>query len=148
MRKQGPRQMKTSLAWGAFLAVLLALACPAARSQFSPYPRDTTNRPSSIPEDPGGLGNYDPVMAARRQAALNADRQKQLVSDTNKLLKLAQELNDDVTTTGTKTFTPEQLHQVVRNRKARAQLFDTRWSMIPGQPSPSLAPVPTVYPPQ
>ena len=66
MRKQGPKQMKTSLAWGAFLAVLLALACPAARSQFSPYPRDTANRPSSLPEDPGALGNYDPVVAARR----------------------------------------------------------------------------------
>lgn len=145
MRKQGPKQMKTSLAWGAFLAVLLALACPAARSQWQPYPTDSANRPASIPEDPGAMGNYDPVAVARQQAALNAVRQKQLVSNTNKLLKLAQELNDDVTTAGTKTFTPQQLHRLSEIEKLahniRYQIVD-----IPGQPSPSFSPVPGSYP--
>ncbi len=147
MRKQGPKQMKTSLAWGAFLAVLLALACPAARSQWAPYPTDNANRPASMPGDPGALGNYDPVVAARRQAALNAERQKQLASDTNKLLKLAQELNDDVTTTGTKTFTPEQLHRLSEIEKLAHNI---RYKMvdIPGQPSPSFSPMPGSYPPQ
>ena len=40
--------------------------------------------------------DYDPVMMERRMRALNIERQKQMVADANKLLKLARELNDEV----------------------------------------------------
>jgi hypothetical protein len=57
---------------------------------------------STIP----GMGDADPVLAAKQLQALNAERQKSMVSDTDKLLKLAKELNADV---GSNT---EQLTQV------------------------------------
>ena len=37
--------------------------------------------------------------------ALNTERQKQMVSDTDKLLKLARELNDEVAKANTGTLT-------------------------------------------
>jgi hypothetical protein len=44
--------------------------------------------------DPAAPGDFDPTMMERRIRALNNERQKDMVSDTDKLLKLAQELND------------------------------------------------------
>ncbi len=49
--------------------------------------------------------------------ALNVERQKQMVSDANKLLKLARELNDEVATANTGTFTPDQLHKIAEIEK-------------------------------
>jgi hypothetical protein len=43
----------------------------------------------------------DPLIAERQLKALNAERQKSMVSDTDKLLKLARELNDEVQTGNT-----------------------------------------------
>jgi hypothetical protein len=56
--------------------------------------------------------DFDPVMAERRLRALNVERQKQLVADTNKLLKLAKELNDEVAATSSNSFTAEQLRKI------------------------------------
>ena len=44
----------------------------------------------------GGFGDEDAVFAARQIRALNADRQKSMVSDSEKLLKLAKELNEEI----------------------------------------------------
>jgi hypothetical protein len=44
----------------------------------------------------GGFGDQDGVFAVRQIRALNADRQKSMVSDTEKLLKLAKELNEEI----------------------------------------------------
>ena len=44
--------------------------------------------------------------------ALNVERQKQMVADTNKLLKLAKELNDEVAAANTGSFTPDQLRKI------------------------------------
>ena len=51
----------------------------------------------------------------RRLSALNIERQKQMVADTNKLLKLAKELNDEVAVQMPATLTPEQLRKVARD---------------------------------
>jgi len=42
------------------------------------------------------MGDTDPVEEERRLRLLNAERQKSLVSDTNRLLKLARELDAEV----------------------------------------------------
>ena len=46
-------------------------------------------------------------MAARQLRALNSERQKSMISDTDKLLQLAKELNEEV-----ENSNPDQLTQV------------------------------------
>jgi len=85
-----------------FLCGALSVA-PAGQQSFpSPYGR----RPRSPFE---GL---DPITVERQMRALNAERQKSMVSDADKLLKLARELNAEVAARGTNSLTPEELRKV------------------------------------
>jgi hypothetical protein len=54
----------------------------------------------------------DPVFIAKRQQALNADRQKSIVSDTNKLVMLARQLDAEIASNPTDRLTSEELHKV------------------------------------
>lgn len=98
-----------------------------------------------------GLGSLssdddiDPVMAERRMRALNAERQKEMVSDANKLLKLAKELNNEVAMANTGAFTPDQLRKIAEIEKLAKNVRE-RMTSGPGE-TPSLLPPPTVvYP--
>ena len=51
-------------------------------------------------------------MAARRMRAMNADRQKSMVSDTDRLLKLAKELNSEIENSNLTALTPVQLREI------------------------------------
>jgi hypothetical protein len=66
---------------------------------------------------PAGFGDaasdtLDPIIAEKRLRALNADRHKSLVSDTEKLLKLARQLDAEIASNPTGQLTPEELHKV------------------------------------
>src|ERR1039458_9950239 len=81
------------------------------------------------PTQHGGLGQHAddplaqlevrqyPVEEAKRLRALNALRQKSLVEDTNKLLKLAAELNAEVASEHPDELTPEQLRKLAEIEK-------------------------------
>jgi hypothetical protein len=56
--------------------------------------------------------DFDPVPAARRLRVLNEERQKSMVSDTEKLLKLAQELNTEIGSGDQPSLTPIQVRKV------------------------------------
>jgi hypothetical protein len=43
-----------------------------------------------------GIDNENPILEQKRLRALNAERQKSMVKDADKLLKLARELDEDV----------------------------------------------------
>ncbi len=72
-----------------------------------------------FPSRPGfdSSGDYDSEMNGKRQLALNIERQKRMVADTNKLLKMARELNDEVAASNAGTLTPEQLHKIAEIEK-------------------------------
>jgi hypothetical protein len=96
----------------------------------------------------GSLSNdddgFDPVMAERRIRALNAERQKQMVSDANKLLKLARELNDEVASANSGAFTPDQLRKIGEIEKLARSV---RERMTSGVGESNIAPAPgLVYP--
>ena len=55
------------------------------------------------------MGTVDPIETEKRLRALNAERQKSMVSDTNKLLKLASELNAEINRENPDSLTPAQL---------------------------------------
>ena len=98
-------------------AMVLAIASgPTVRSQ-SGSPRDIIDRPRPMPTDPSSSGEYDPIMRERQIRGLNNERQKEMVSDTNKLLKLAQELNDEIAAKNAGTLTYDQLHKIAQIEK-------------------------------
>lgn len=106
------------------------------RSQ-SGLPRDIINRPAAMPTDPLASGDYDPTVRERQLNALNNERQKELVSDTNKLLKLAKELNEEVAANNSSTLTDDQLHKIAQIEKL-ARGVKQKMAEGVGQPTPSI----------
>ena len=108
---------------GLGLAFLLALACgPAGRSQSGIRDLSPRAQARPMPQPFPGIstdshGDFHGILVEKRLRALNIERQKQLVADTNKLLKLAKELNEEVAASNTGTLTPEQLRKVAEIEK-------------------------------
>ena len=88
---------------------------------------------------------YDPVMTERRLRALNMERQKEMVSDTNKLLKLARELNTEVAGQKSDTLTPDQLHKIAEIEKLARNVRDRMASAV-GEAQSGIPPATIVYP--
>jgi hypothetical protein len=63
-------------------------------------------------------------MAEKTRLARNVDRQKRLVSDTQRLLTLANELKTEVASSGTETITPEMLRQMDEIEKLARSVKD------------------------
>jgi hypothetical protein len=110
------------LAWqGAYrlLALALLLALPAGtHSQSRPAikfgpPDAKTNRLD--PTDP--ISGVSSAESERLLVMLNAARQKSLISDSEKLLKLARQLNEEVAAAKGGPLTQEQLRKVARIEK-------------------------------
>lgn len=83
----------------------------------------------------------DPTMVERRIRALNNERQKQIVADTDKLLKLAKELNEEVAKANSGELTADELHKIADieklARNVRQRMTDTVGgapTMVPVQP--------------
>ena len=90
------------------MALIVGAKCTAPASQI-PVQDQVDQRP----QNPfGELGNDDPVFAEKRLRALNEERQKNIVSDTAKLLKMVRELNSEVESGDPAGFTPEQVREI------------------------------------
>jgi len=142
---------------GLGLAVLLALVCGlTGRSQSNSSNggqgqgqgsthRSYSPRPDFSPLN--GIDDADPVMTERRIRALNIQRQKQIVADTDKLLKLARELNQEVAQANTGTLTLDELHKIAEIEKL-ARNVRQRMTDAPGE-APAMLPLPPpplIYP--
>jgi hypothetical protein len=148
----GSSRVSVALCTGLGLLLLVALACvPAGRSQtssqnvgpqgsmhpFYPDPR--------VPVDTSG--DYDAASTERRLRAINVERQKQMVADANKLLKLAKELKDDVASSKSDSFTPDQLHKIAEIEKlARSVKERMAEGVGPAQQAPPFLPTPLTVP--
>jgi hypothetical protein len=71
-----------------------------------------------------GLGNGDYSDQQERLRALNRERQKSLVSDTNKLLKLATELDMEIKAQNSDSLTPSQMHKLATIEKLAHNVKD------------------------
>jgi hypothetical protein len=132
------------------LVIALVLAAGSGRSQSSGH---TVFAPPRI-DQPTGFGvptvvsnnaPVDPVAAERRRAAVNAKRQKQMVADSEKLLKLARELNDEVEADGSGPFTSEQLEKLNRIEKLARNVKEKMLDSA-DQPAPSVSGPPIMFP--
>lgn len=99
--------------------LLLPLPLPLGHAQQSnplglhvaPQVRNPPNSSAPGSDLPDGVEERD------RLQALNADRQKSMVSDTKKLLRLVSELNDEIARNSQDSLTPMQLHKVAEIEK-------------------------------
>jgi len=132
------------------VAFVLAFACvPAGMAQNgtsgSGAPRGS-NFPPQIDLGPlASSDDYDPAMMARRLRALNMERQKEMVSDTNKLLKLARELNAEVAGQRSDALTVDQLRKIAEIEKLARNVKERMASAV-GQPQPVIPSPAMVYP--
>jgi hypothetical protein len=142
---------------GCALAFTIALGiCPVAQAQ-SPNQPGSGSGTTGISSSQHGFGrpsmgtlspdddNYDPSMAERRMRAMNTERQKQMVSDAAKLLKLAQELNSEVAAANTGAFTPDQLRKIGEIEKL-ARSVRERMTSTAGETPSVLPPSGLTYP--
>lgn len=101
--------------WGSGVAAFVLLAGPAglAPGQYTPNPR------IQAPTRPGfGDGpNLDPLSESKRMKALNADRHKSMVSDIEKLVKLARQLDAEIASNPTDSLTPQEVQKLVAIEK-------------------------------
>jgi len=76
------------------------------------------NLPNSRPQGGfGGTMETDSIFAEQRLRAMNADRQRSMVSDADKLVKLARQLDAEVASNPTDELTPEELRKVAEIEK-------------------------------
>jgi hypothetical protein len=111
--------IRTLPSWLILAAALASGALPGSQA----WGQNTPAQPHPmIPQPLGPLGNQDDDAAGPNQdeqllRVLNAQRQKSLVADTDKLLRLANELNAEIARTGPAALTPDQLHKLAEIEK-------------------------------
>lgn len=99
------------------LGFALLLAMPGG-AQFGPVQMPSQQVGGQQPGvSVSGMSDTDPIDEERRLRALNAERQKSLVSDTNKLLKLARDLDNEVNRTNPDSLTLAELSKVAEIEK-------------------------------
>lgn len=137
-------------------AILLALLCVSAvraqssggssggQGQSQGNPRPYYSPPQDLSDVSGD--SMDPLMVARRIRALNIQRQKQMLADADKLLKLAQELNDEVAKANSGVLTPDELRKVADIEKLARDVRQKMTDEAGALPPILMPPAPMLYP--
>ena len=82
-----------------------------------------------------GLGSMDPKLARRQILLLDIQRQKTMVSDTDKLLELATELKSEIDSGDSASLSPEQLHKIAEIEKLARSVKQKMTITIGGGPA-------------
>jgi hypothetical protein len=93
------------------LALLLGISV-AGPMPYAQFPSNDSRNNQRLPDVSGQYGQDSNSPDKKRIQMLNAERQKSLVSDADKLLKLAKELNDEVAENDSAALSSEQLRKV------------------------------------
>jgi hypothetical protein len=108
----------------------------------SPFPQPIGPRVGGGIDDRSDLDLPD---TARRVRALNDMRQKQIVSDTNKLLKLANELDAEIHKENSDSLTPEQLRKLATIEKLARNVKEHMSTPVTGLPDYQQPTVPLLH---
>ncbi|MGD0629525.1 MAG: hypothetical protein ABR987_09240 [Terracidiphilus sp.] len=117
------------------LALLAALPCRAQTTSsqgHSTMIRQPIGQPVG---DYGSLTGAPPEQNWRLLRALNSDRQKAMVSDANKLLRLVNELNAEIAQTNPGSLSPDQLRKVAQIEKLAHDVKDKMCTSVRGTPA-------------
>jgi hypothetical protein len=121
--------------------VLSQVGTSSARAPEFSAPAGPTAVHQGVDYDSDG---FSPGMAEKRMKMLNNERRKSLVSDSEKLLKLATELNNEIAQTNPGSLTPDQLRKVAEIEKLAHNVRDKMTMTVT---SPSTSYFPTNGPP-
>jgi hypothetical protein len=127
---QIPRLLRGPL-WLIPVLVLLGGASSVVPAVQAPVPNQIT------PNQQNPFGEYaesGPLDAQKRVSRLNADRHKTLVTDTNKLLKLAEELDAEVAANQSDALTPDELHKIAAIEKLARSVREKMAISFGGEP--------------
>jgi hypothetical protein len=129
--------------------ILALLSAPMAHAQGQ-VPVSHMPFPQPIGQSVGGglddrAGEPDEIDAARRARALNDMRQKEIISDTNKLLKLANDLDAEIRKANSDSLTPEQLHKLATIEKLARNVKEHMSTPVIGLPVYHPPPAPVMH---
>ena len=115
-----------------FLTGLLGRA-QAGNAQFHPVlPQPIGQGVNGDDDDESNLARMGTEKQLR---ALNAERQKLLVADTNKLLRLVSQLNAEIASEHPAVLTPEQLRKIAEIEKLAHSVKDKMSTSVRGTPA-------------
>lgn len=124
------------------LGLTLLLAIPlAGQSPFPQFPSANSGPYSKRNPDSNSPFGQDPNSPEQKRIrALNAERQRTLVADAEKLLKLAKELNDELSQSQSGAMSGEQLHKVEEIGKLAKSVKEKMSFTAGGFPSLTIQP--------
>jgi hypothetical protein len=144
--------MRVSSVWNLAVVGLAGLVLAAGLfglAQYSPTGNGNgngsmiQNLPNSRPQGGfGGTMETDSIFAEQRLRAMNADRQRSMVSDADKLVKLARQLDAEVASNPTDELTPEELRKVAEIEKLAHNVKAKMAQSFGGGPQLRPSPVP------
>jgi hypothetical protein len=137
----GSRGLKTARQL-LLLALLLAVPSGAQNGSLTTQNGGTLRPYGQMPSADDNVSPGDPLWAEKQLRLLNADRQKAIVADTNKLLKLAQELDAEIGSTNPDSLTPGQLRKIAEIEKLARSVKEKMSTPVRGTPmfEPELPP--------
>lgn len=117
------------------IALLLAIQLLGA-SQYPQFPSTNSGRNGqNFPDSTSPFGHDSNSPEKKRVQMLNAERQRTLVSDSEKLVRLAKELNDEVAGNGSAAMTSQQLRKVEEIGKLAKSVKEKMSYSVSGFPS-------------
>jgi hypothetical protein len=144
--KTNPIRSITQLAVQA--AALFLLACPALAAQQNPGPLlDPTQMSTRFPDKTVTIDSQGETQDMRRMRLLNTARQKAMISDAEKLLDLARDLNAGIGPDGT-TLSVAQKMRMAADIEKLAHSVKEKMSYVAGAPSLTRNPMPPAAWPQ
>lgn len=118
------------------LGLALVLGMPVAgQSPFPQFPSTNNGKQGRNYPDTNSQFGGEPNADPKRMRVLNAERQKELVSDTQKLLQLARELNAEVSDANVAAMTDAQLRKVAEIAKLARSVKEKMSFSVGGYPS-------------
>jgi hypothetical protein len=87
-----------------------------------------------LPSADDNIAPGDPLWQEKQLRLLNAERQRALVAETNRLLKLAQQLDAEIASTNPDSLTPEQLRKIAEIEKLAHSVKEKMSTSVRGAP--------------
>jgi uncharacterized protein with WD repeat len=118
-----------------WLTLVLVMPTAAQIAQWpsqQPIDRSPSQRGNNFPNQDR---DSDPAFAEKTLRALNAQRQKSMVADADKLLKLASELKAEIDSGNSESLTPTQLKKLETIEKLAHSVKDKMSTSVRGVPA-------------
>jgi hypothetical protein len=119
------------LLWLAVALFFAAVGAPTLHAQLTTIQNTGRVPPTGVIPIPGSVQTTS-VFQQRRVQQLNVERQKEIVSDTDKLVRLIADLNTEVENSHSTSLTPDQLRMLAKIEKLAKSVKDKMVNPVQG----------------